>query len=276
MILSLPVLSIAFVTLRPRNGGRVIALAGILCAVLPFPAAGVGLGAVTQQSALGQTLRIVVPVTLGPGEDVSAECFKLAAAERDGDGVPQLLFGRVNVERSSSGTTLVVTSPRPVNEPVVRLTLQAGCEAAVRREYTLFMELPAIEAPIVAGALTPREALGLPPRVSVPREPRRAAPSQPRAVTGAAARSAPAPSSASAAGSGTARNAAPPRSAQRRSPRRDPRPPWRPTGRDFRCRVGLPPRSPVRPRKQTAKGRVRNERMRSKPRRKSFVNASWN
>ncbi len=53
----------------------------------------------------------------------------------DADGIPQLLFGRINVERSPSGTALVITNARPVNDPIVRLTVQAGCEAAMRREY---------------------------------------------------------------------------------------------------------------------------------------------
>ena len=121
-------------------------MAGLLAATLPLTAAGVGLGEITQQSSLGQSLRVVVPVTVGPDEDVPAECFKLIGAEREGDGVPQLLFGRVNVERTPAGTRLVVTNGRPVNDPIVRITLQAGCESAVRREYMLFLGPPTIEA----------------------------------------------------------------------------------------------------------------------------------
>jgi hypothetical protein len=72
----------------------------------------VGIGAITQQSALGQSLRVVVPVTLGEGEAVASECFRITAAQQDTDGVPQLLFGRVNVERSAAGANLVITNPR--------------------------------------------------------------------------------------------------------------------------------------------------------------------
>ena len=82
------------------------ALGLVLSASWPDPAFAVGLGQITQQSALGQSLRIVVPVIVGPGEDIAAECFRLAASEREVDGVPQLAFGRVSVERSSAGAQL--------------------------------------------------------------------------------------------------------------------------------------------------------------------------
>ena len=103
------------------------AVTGILGALAPLSLAAVGLGPITQQSALGASLRVVVPATLADGEDVPPECFKLAPAQRDADGIPQILFGRVSVERTPSGTQLVVTSARPVNDPVVRVTIQAGC-----------------------------------------------------------------------------------------------------------------------------------------------------
>ncbi len=183
-------------------------MAGILAAALPLPAASVGLGEITQQSALGQSLRIVVPVTLGPGEELPAECFKLSGAQRESDGVPQLLFGRVNVERTPAGTRLVTTNGQPVNDPIVRITLQAGCESAVRREYTLFLDPPAIEAPVVAADAAPPEPVVTPPPAPA-REARRATRSQARAPTRAATGSATAPTSGS--GTEAGRKAAPPK-----------------------------------------------------------------
>ena len=139
-------------------------LVGILTTLSPHPAAAVGLGPVAQQSAVGQSLRVVVPVILVAGEDFAAECFKFASAVRDADGIPQISFGRVVVERTASGMQLVVSNPRPVNDPIVRLTLQAGCDtAAVRREYTLLMDPPAIEAPLVAAESTTRNEVATPP-----------------------------------------------------------------------------------------------------------------
>jgi len=184
-------------------------MAGLLAATLPLTAAGVGLGEITQQSSLGQSLRVVVPVTVGPDEDVPAECFKLIGAEREGDGVPQLLFGRVNVERTPAGTRLVVTNGRPVNDPIVRITLQAGCESAVRREYMLFLDPPAIEVPVVAAESAPPPPVVAAQPTPPPREARRAARPQARAPASAATRSTTA-TIAPASGTEAARKAAPP------------------------------------------------------------------
>ena len=194
------------------------AVAGILGALAPLSLAAVGLNPITQQSALGASLRVVVPVTLAAGEDVASECFKLAPAQRDEDGIPQILFGRISVERTPSGTQLVVTGTSPVNDPVVRVTIQAGCETTIRREYTLFMDPPAIEVPVVAAESAPREPV--------------AAPRPPPAVrgsareTGTSARVAPrgAPSSGPGGGAGAARKAVPPkaRAAAKAAPKRPP------------------------------------------------------
>ena len=151
-----------------------------------MPSSAVGLGPVTQQSALGQSLRVVVPVILAAGEDIAGECFKFASAARDTDGIPQISFGRVVVERTGSGTQLVVSNPRPVNDLVVKLTLQAGCDNAVRREYTFFMDPPAIEAPLAAPESATRSEVATPAPSAV-RRPARTT----RAATRNGARSAP-------------------------------------------------------------------------------------
>jgi hypothetical protein len=208
-----------------RHPGRVCAmargaaaLAGILCALAPLALPAVGLGPVTQQSGLGQSLRVVVPVTLAEGEQVPAECFKLAPAREDADGIPQFLFGHVSVERTPSGTQLVVTSARPVNDPVAKLTIQAGCEASIRREYTLFMDPPAIETPVVAAESAPREVVAAPQPQPAARSSAGAAGTSARvAKRGAAA-------SGSGDGAGATRKAAPPkaRAAAKPAPRRPP------------------------------------------------------
>jgi hypothetical protein len=164
-------------------GGALLA-----CAALAFAsgsAAAAGFGAITQQSALGQPLRIVIPVNLAAGEELPADCLKLASTERDADGIPQLVLGRIDLERAPSGTRLVVSHSRPVNDPVVRLTIQAGCDIAVRREYVLLMDPPPIEPPLVAADSAPRnEAAAAPPPAAAARGPARgSATGAPRAGT---------------------------------------------------------------------------------------------
>ena len=209
MILSSPARPDAGVVRRGFHAQHAIGFACFLIALAPVAASAVGIGAITQQSALGQSLRAVVPVTLGEGEAVASECFRITAAQRDADGIPQLLFGRVNVERSAAGANLVITNPRPVNDPVVRLTIQAGCESEVRREYTLFMDPPAIETPVVAAETAPREAVVAPRPAPAARESRRPVRPAVRPSTRTTSEGAPA---APADGSEATRKSAPPKS----------------------------------------------------------------
>ena len=204
---------------RPHRMARLAAAgAGILGALTPLTLAAVVLGPVTQQSALGVSLRVVVPVMVAAGEDVPSECFKLAPAQRDADGIPQILFGRVSVERTPAGAQLIITSPRPVNDPIVRVTVQAGCETSLQREYTLFMDPPAIEAPIVAAESAPREAVAAPQPPPAARGSARAAGTSARSAARGAAASGP------GVGAGAARKAAPPkaRAAAKPAPKRPP------------------------------------------------------
>jgi hypothetical protein len=209
--------SAATIPVRVRAMARLApAVAGILGALTPLSLAAVVLGPITQQSALGDSLRVVVPITLAAGEDVPSECFKLAPAQRDPDGIPQVLFGRVVVERTPAGAQLVITSPRPVHDPVIRVTVQAGCETSLQREYTLFMDPPVIEAPVVAAESAPREAVAAPRPPAAARATARAA--------GTSARSAARGATASGIGAGATRKVAPPkaRAATKPAPKRPP------------------------------------------------------
>ena len=175
----------------------------------------------------------------------------------------------------AAGTTLVVTNARPVNDPIVRITVQAGCESAVRREYTLFMDPPPIEAPLVAAESAPPETAQAPAACAcTSRVPARHA----DASAGGHAH-------CDGIGNGADIRAGHRTCSQGRADQRtrcdesrgdDPRRPSPRSGRDFRCRAARPARRAVRPPpKQTGKGPGRNERMRSKPRRRSFASESW-
>jgi hypothetical protein len=114
----------------------------------------IGLTEVVQQSVLGEPLRVVIPVIANSDDasddNLSGECTKLVAppGERSDSDVPQLTSGRVSLERSARGAQLVVTSSRPINEPVLSLIVQVGCRDSIRRQYTLLLDPPAIETPM--------------------------------------------------------------------------------------------------------------------------------
>jgi hypothetical protein len=104
----------------------------------PGLVSAVALGNIALQSSLGQPLRVVIPVALGDGEILNTACLKLV---RDpAPGTPQLLTGRVSVERNAANMRLIVTTPRPVDEPALRLSVQAGCGDTTRRDYVLLLD----------------------------------------------------------------------------------------------------------------------------------------
>jgi len=132
-------------TLRARRHAAFLAMLGL---AVGGTAQAIGLGEITQQSGLGRPLRMVVPIIAAAGEEISGECFKLAPTQRSGDGIPEILTARIALERTASGARLVVTTIRPVDDPVVKVTLQAGCGATVRREYTLLLDPQPIDTPV--------------------------------------------------------------------------------------------------------------------------------
>jgi hypothetical protein len=112
------------------------ALAGIL--VHPGLVSAVALGNIAQQSSLGQPLRVIIPVALNAGETLTTQCLKLVRNPEP--GAPQLMAGRVSVERTATATRVVVTTPKAIDEPAMRLSLEAGCSGTVRREYALLLD----------------------------------------------------------------------------------------------------------------------------------------
>jgi hypothetical protein len=121
------------------------ALAGVL--FQPGLVSALALGNIALQSSLGQPLRVVIPVALSNGETLNTSCLKLV---RDPVAdTPQLMTGRVSVERNAANTRLIVTTPRPVDEPALRLSLQAGCGDTMRRDYVLLLDPQGTESSTV-------------------------------------------------------------------------------------------------------------------------------
>jgi hypothetical protein len=118
------------------TGFACAALAGVL--IQPGLVSALALGNIALQSSLGQRLRVVIPIALSDGETLNTSCLKLV---RDPvGGTPQLMTGRVSVERNAANTRLIVTTLRPVDEPALRLSLQAGCGDTMRRDYVLLLD----------------------------------------------------------------------------------------------------------------------------------------
>ncbi|HEY7945656.1 MAG TPA: hypothetical protein VIH15_14225 [Casimicrobiaceae bacterium] len=130
----------ALVDLVRRIAVGALALLAVPCAL------ALSLGDATPQSAIGQPLRVVVPIGAAPGQVPSAACVHVIADAAGASGPPRLLTGRVTIDRSAAEPLLVVTTSRPVNDPVVRLAVQAGCDGTTRRDYVLLLDPPTANA----------------------------------------------------------------------------------------------------------------------------------
>ncbi|MEO7760333.1 MAG: hypothetical protein ABIS68_00325 [Casimicrobiaceae bacterium] len=130
-----------------------------LCAV-SLGSHAVGLGGYEIQSSLGQRLRMVVQVSARADETIDGNCFKVNPFTVASDGLPQLTAAQVTLERGSN-TRLIVTSLRPLTDPIIRVSIEVGCDTTLRRDFTLLLDpAPVLDNPARAG--TPAAVAGAP------------------------------------------------------------------------------------------------------------------
>jgi hypothetical protein len=134
--------------LRELRRGRSFVSLLILLSIAA-PALAVGIGGFEVQSSLGERLRLVVQLTSRADEVVEASCFRVNPSAVASDGLPQVTNAQLSLDRGASGQArLIVTSPRPLNDPIVRVSIEVGCDTTLRRDLTLLID----PAPVIANA----------------------------------------------------------------------------------------------------------------------------
>ncbi|WP_232417927.1 type IV pilus assembly protein FimV [Methyloversatilis thermotolerans] len=136
---------------RARHGLRPTLLAALLAGGLHASSAcALGLGGLTQKSALGETFRADIAL-LGDDRDTpGSNCFALDVPAASGvDDLPWLSQARLSVR----GRTLSIRSSQPINDPVLMLGIRVGCGHEIAREYTVLLQ------PVIA-RLPDAEAVG--------------------------------------------------------------------------------------------------------------------
>lgn len=118
------------------------------------PALALGFGQVRTQALLGQPLNLALPVSLGEGETLTSEC---AAAEiLAGDSVVQPVNVRTRVTqgRDAGEAVLRIVTTVPIDEPVLSITVSAGCPTRITRTLVVLADPPLVStvAPTVAAA----------------------------------------------------------------------------------------------------------------------------
>jgi hypothetical protein len=105
-------------------------------------AGSTGFGLVTPVAVLGQPLNFSVPIHLDVAERFTPDCVSAVVVS----GEVRLPPGQVqlNVVRGASPSDWVaqISTTQPIEEPVVEVTVSAGCDQKFSRTYTAFADPP--------------------------------------------------------------------------------------------------------------------------------------
>lgn len=122
-----------------------------------IPAAfALSLGGEQVSSSLGQPLRMIIPLLGSTADSLDTRCYRVVTPSRS-DGLSVVTQARIELQTSTTPPQLVIRSSRPIDEPVIRLSIEAGCDAPIRRDYTILLDPPPVSAP------EPRVPLAAPP-----------------------------------------------------------------------------------------------------------------
>ena len=139
--------------MRIRN----IAVGGVaLLGLAPAIVNAVGLGDLQTHSALGEPLRVSVPLKLANGESVRPDCITTPPPKAGDLRQPGSTKVRTSAVTGPGVFDISVTSSRPLYEPMYELTLRVDCPGmpTVMRHYVLMLDLPGLSQPPVAAPVS--------------------------------------------------------------------------------------------------------------------------
>ena len=138
----------------PRNFTTIVAIGGLAAS---GGAAALGFGPIRSNVVLGQPLNLAVPVNLSEGETLGSECTSAEVTSGDNKLAPGLVRVRVTQGRDAGESVLRITTTSVVDEPVITVTVNAGCPTRLSRTLTLLAD-----PPLVTTAAPPATAQTLP------------------------------------------------------------------------------------------------------------------
>jgi hypothetical protein len=151
----------------PRSKAKLSAMAlAVAASFATGPASALSLGNPDVTSYLGQPLQMRVPVVLDDTPESTAQCSRIVG--QPGADIPSLVLGRIDVERTATGSFLRVSTTDPIVEPVLRVVLEVGCLQRVRREFTLLLDPPAGVASVGGAVPAPMPAAPATAAVAAP------------------------------------------------------------------------------------------------------------
>ena len=134
----------------------------VACALLSLafqPSMAVGFGKLVNATTLGQPLDITVPVSADPNEQITASCVAAEVIAGDNPLPSAALQWRLDPSPDSGVQWLRVRSNVRMVEPILHVTVSAGCASRVSRQFVVFVDPPlsAVQA-AVPTAVEPAEA----------------------------------------------------------------------------------------------------------------------
>ena len=121
-----------------------------LAAQFVTPAQALMIGAPQTRAELGRTLQMTIPVHLDAQESLPLSCVQAQAQSGEfGGGVGALA---ITSKPSADGLTLLLRSQQALREPILIVRLHLACQYQRTQVYTLLVDPPAPELPMVAGS----------------------------------------------------------------------------------------------------------------------------
>lgn len=170
---------------------RKVAQAGLagVCLLVSSGAWAASFGVPILESALGERLRVVLPLTGTANDRIGLDCVKLRESATEAGDISRLV--RAELMERRGGQAILLTTSQPVNDLIVSFEVGIGCGSWFSRRYTFLLDLPrerppaAAETPVTPPVAAPAAAVVTPEVRPAQKAGRRNARKEPQA-TGAA------------------------------------------------------------------------------------------
>jgi hypothetical protein len=136
-------------------------LAFWLTAFFSGSAWALGLGEIVVQSSLGKPFHASIKVLDAP-KDIQSECFDLKTG--NDAGLPSAANARIRLETRDGETTLFISTSQTINDPILQVTVSAGCVDRLQREYVVLLDPPASHPATAVAEASPSSDFSQPSR----------------------------------------------------------------------------------------------------------------
>ena len=116
------------------------------------PAVALGFGDFRASALLGQPLNLALPVSLAEGETLAGNCVSAEVQSGDSRLQPGTVRARVTQGRDAGEAIIRISTTVAIDEPVVNVTVSAGCPPRITRTLVLLADPPLVNVAAAPGA----------------------------------------------------------------------------------------------------------------------------